>query len=187
MIPWPVNDEFIRIKWLSETKMHLEENYMKKYCGLTILLAALTTFTLVRPAVSAAEIELTKGQTCYVPAYSHIYGGNRERLVLLAVTLSIRNTDAKNAITVTSVEYFGTQGELLRQYLENPLNLRPFESTRYVVPQKDKSGGSGANFVVKWKSEKPANQPIIESVMIGVEGQQGISFTSRGQAISTDS
>ena len=159
---------------------------MKKCRRLNLLLAAVTIFALSLPAPSAAEIELSKGQTSYVPAYSHIYGGNRERLILLAVTLSIRNTDAKNAITITSVEYFGTKGELLRQYLENPLALKPFESTRYVVPQKDKSGGSGANFVVKWKSDKSVNPPIIESVMIGVDGQQGISFTSRGQAITTD-
>lgn len=153
---------------------------------LTLLMSVFAIFALVSPARSVAEIELSKGQTCYVPAYSHIYGGNRELPILLTVTLSIRNTDAKNAVTITSVEYFGTTGELLRKFLEHPLNLKPFESIRYVVPQKDKSGGSGANFVVKWKSDKSVNPPIIESVMIGVEGQQGISFTSRGQAINTD-
>jgi len=159
---------------------------MKTCCRLTILLAAVTILALSQPASSTAEIELSRGQTCYVPAYSHIYGGNREQPILLAVTLSIRNTDAKNAITITSVEYYGTEGKLLRQYLERAITLNPFGTTRFVLPQKDKTGGSGANFVVKWKAEKPVNSPIIESVMIGVEGQQGISFTSRSQAIAND-
>jgi len=54
---------------------------------------------------------------------------------------------------------------------------------RYVIPEKDKSGGSGANFVVEWHSDKPINRPIIESIMIGAQSSQGISFTSRGQEI----
>jgi hypothetical protein len=69
--------------------------------------------------------------------------------------------------------------------LDKPVRLSPLESTRYIVPQKDKTGGSGANFLVEWKSEKAANPPIIEAVMIGTQFQQGISFTSRGQAITT--
>jgi hypothetical protein len=36
---------------------------------------------------------------------------------------------------------------------------------------------------VRWKAEIPVNEPIIEGVMIGASGQQGISFTSRGVAI----
>ncbi|MBU2627056.1 MAG: DUF3124 domain-containing protein, partial [Proteobacteria bacterium] len=39
--------------------------------------------------------ELSYGQTIYVPAYSHIYIGDRERPFLLTVTLSIRNIDPK--------------------------------------------------------------------------------------------
>lgn len=160
---------------------------MKSHGRLTLLFATIAIFTFTLPAAGkAAEVGLSQGQTSYVPAYSHIYGGNREQPILLTVTLSIRNTDAKNAITLTAVEYYGSDGKLVRKYLEGTLTLKPFESTRYVLPRKDRSGGSGANFVVSWRSDKPANPPIIESVMIGAEGQQGISFTSRGQAIATD-
>lgn len=159
---------------------------MKSIGNFTLPLAALAVLILTSPVSAAAGIELAQGQTCYVPAYSHIYGGNREQPILLAVTLSIRNTDAKNAIEINSVEYYGTEGKLLRQYLERPLTLKPFGSTRFVLPQKDKAGGSGANFVVRWTAAKAVNPPIIETVMIGVEGQQGISFTSRAQAIATD-
>lgn len=130
-------------------------------------------------------IILSKGQTLYVPGYSHIYAGNRELEVLLTVTLSIRNVDQKHPITITSVDYYGTKGEFLKKYLDRPVVLGPFESTRYIVPQKDTSGGSGANFLVAWRSEKSVNPPLMESIMIGAQGQLGISFTSRGQVITT--
>jgi hypothetical protein len=52
---------------------------------------------------------------------------------------------------------------------------------RYVVP--DKTGGSGANFMVRWQPALPMNPPIVESIMIGTQAKQGISFTSRGQVI----
>ena len=131
------------------------------------------------------NIELSKGQVLYVPAYSHIYSGNRERPFLLTVTLSIRNIDQKNQIKITLVNYYETQGKLLKKYIDKPLLLNPLESLRYVIPEKDKSGGSGANFIVEWQSNKFVNPPIVESIMIGTQSQQGISFTSRGKAIYT--
>lgn len=123
------------------------------------------------------------GQTIYVPAYSHIYGGDRERPFLLTVTLSVRNTDPNHPIRITAVDYYETRGALLNKFLKAPQVLKPLESVRYVVPEKDKAGGSGANFIVVWQSERPVNPPIVEAVMIGTQSQQGLSFTSRGQVL----
>ena len=129
------------------------------------------------------KIELSTGQRVYVPAYSHIYSGNKEKPFLLTVTLSIRNIDPTNPIKITLVDYYETQGNLLKKHIGNPISVSPLESLRFVIPERDKSGGSGANFIVQWHSEKPVNRPIIESIMIGTQSQQGISFTSRGQEI----
>ena len=131
------------------------------------------------------NIELSKSQTLYVPAYSHIYSGNRERPFLLTVTLSIRNVDTKHQIKITSVDYYETQGKLLKNLIDEPQTLKPLESLRYVIPERDRSGGSGANFIVKWESEKFVNPPIIESIMISTKSTQGVSFTSRGKEIYT--
>ena len=132
---------------------------------------------------AASEIQLSKGQTVYVPIYSHIYVGDRERPFLLAATLSIRNTDPDDQITILSVDYHDSNGKLLRHYLKQPEQLNPMASTRYIVGESDKRGGSGANFLVKWKSASEVNEPIIEGVMIGTKTQQGISFLSRGRSI----
>jgi hypothetical protein len=126
---------------------------------------------------------LSKGQRVYVPAYSHIYCGNKEMPFLLAVTLSIRNINPAHPITITYVDYYETQGKLLTRYIDKPLELKPLESVRYIVPERDKRGGSGANFIVEWHSKKFVNPPIIEAVMIGTKSSQGISFTSRGREI----
>lgn len=134
--------------------------------------------------VQANEVsKLSEGQTLYVPAYSHIYIGNKANAYLLTVTLSIRNIDPVNTITLTAVDYYGTKGKLVKQYLDTPISLSALESTRYIIASKEDAGGSGANFIVKWSSGKRTNPPIVESIMIGTQSQQGISFTSRGQVI----
>ena len=153
---------------------------------LHVLVIFTTLITLLGPMVVQAdeEIPLSTGQTVYVPAYSHIYSGDREQPFLLTVTLSIRNCDPHHTMTVTVVDYYETQGRLLKKYQEKPLVIKPLESLRYVVAQSDKAGGSGANFIVEWQADQPVNLPIIETIMIGTQSQQGISFTSRGQAIT---
>ncbi|MFC1857578.1 DUF3124 domain-containing protein [Thermodesulfobacteriota bacterium] len=119
----------------------------------------------------------------YVPGYSHIYSGDRERPVLLAVTLSIRNTDPDHGIRVEAVEYFNSMGNLIKKFLDKPTELGARTSTRYVIPESDTAGGSGANFIVRWNAMQPVNPPVIETIMISTRMQQGISFTSRGQVI----
>ena len=121
---------------------------------------------------------LSKGQKIYVPAYSHIYTGNRQVPSLLTVTLSIRNTDMVHTIEVVFVDYYDTKGRLLKNYLPSPVFLKPLESIRYVVDYDDKAGGDGANFIVEWRSKNTVNPPIMETIMIGSRS----SFTSRGQA-----
>ena len=105
-------------------------------------------------------------------AYSHIYVGSREQPFLLTITLSIRNIDSKYPITITRADYYETQGKLLKKYINTPVTLKPLESLRYVVNEKDKSGGSGANFIVTWEAAKPVNPPIVETIMIGAQSNR---------------
>jgi Protein of unknown function (DUF3124) len=151
-----------------------------------ILSLGLSVFALAFPLPAGSQVRLLKGQTVYVPAYSHVYYGDREQPFYLTVTLSIRNTDPDHPITIVSVEYYDTDGRLLQRYLDNEATLGAMASTRYVVKGSDKAGGSGANFIVRWKSGARVTEPIVESIMISTQAQQGVSFTSRGQAIRED-
>lgn len=123
--------------------------------------------------------EVLVGQTVYVPLYSHIYQGQGERL-LLAGTLSIRNTDADHTLTISAVKYYDTEGKLLRNYLTGPLKLKPMGSTDFLVKETDVSGGSGANFIVEWVSDEPVHEPIIEAVMVGRKGGGVTAFVRPG-------
>ncbi|MEE4358473.1 MAG: DUF3124 domain-containing protein [Desulfococcaceae bacterium] len=131
----------------------------------------------------ASEIPLSRGQSVYIAVYSHIYSGDREHRFDLAATLSIRNTDMRHPITVFSVTYYDSEGKKVSEYLTEPVQIAPLGTIRYTIKESDKRGGSGANFLVKWKSGKAVNIPIMESIMIGTKNQQGISFTSRGQVL----
>jgi hypothetical protein len=133
--------------------------------------------------VSLNNVKAVEGQTVYVPVYSHIYTVNQNQTTDLAATLSVRNTDLTNPIVVTSVRYYDTNGDLVRQYLEQPVELRPLAAAEFVVNQEDTSGGAGANFIVEWLAQKQVSNPVIEAVMMNTMGNQGISFVSPGRVI----
>jgi hypothetical protein len=160
---------------------------MKKHKMTRRVLSALFFLLVVGIFVSASQadsgIALSAGQTVYVPIYSHIYSGLKGRPFNLAATLSIRNTDPKHPIRLVSVKFYDSEGELVKEYLHNPSELKAMASTRYILTEADTAGGSGANFLVKWTSKIKVNPPLIEGVMIGTRSGQGISFVSRGQVI----
>ena len=140
------------------------------------------------PAVAEVTDAKAVGQMLYVPVYSHIYYGGKayggRRRFELAVTLSIRNTDLHQAIMVLAARYYDSAGKLLQDFLEQPLRLGPLASTEVFVEESDVRGGVGANFLVEWRAEAPVNAPVVEAVMIGTAGTQGLSFVSPGRVIS---
>lgn len=76
-------------------------------------------FILIMANHALSEVKRCTGQTVYVPIYSHIYSGDREHIpFLLAATLSIRNTDPDQPITVTAIDYYDSDGKLLKKYLK---------------------------------------------------------------------
>ncbi len=122
-------------------------------------------------------------QTVYVPAYSHIYHQNDDREIDLTTTLSIRNTDPERPITVTGVRYHDSGGRLVRRYGEGGFVLAPLASRSFVVAERDRTGGVGANFLVDWQAGAVVSAPVVEAVMISTASTQGISFVSRGTVV----
>ena len=131
------------------------------------------------------SLSLTQEKTFYIPVYSDIFvaGGGK---LNLAITLSIRNTDFNYPLIVNNVNYYNTAGKLIENYLEVPYLLEPMASTHFFVSQADARGGTGANFIVKWSANKLANKPVIEAVMAGATGTQGMSFMSTGREIKNN-
>lgn len=122
---------------------------------------------------------LTNRHVVYVPAYSHIYyqGGSAYSL---ETTLSIRNVDTREPIYVEAVEYYNTNGELAKTQVDRLIKLEPLQTIEFLIERRDSTGGSGANFLVRWGSTSDVDNALVESVMVGVAGTQGISFGRTG-------
>lgn len=152
---------------------------MKTLNSRIVFFCMILSITAVSSAVSAQSKKLAQ-HTVYVPAYSSVYHGDKNREVNLAITLSIRNTDFKKSVTVNSIDYYDEKGKKVRSYITAPFTLAPLETKSFVVHESDTAGGLGASFIVIWKSDGKISMPLIESIMISTAMQQGISFTSRG-------
>lgn len=128
-------------------------------------------------------VKIVTGQTVYAPVYSQIYTWEQNRSMNLTATLSVRNTDLTHPIILASVKYYGSDGKLVRNYLEQPSKLGPMASTHFVVNQEDTAGGPGPAFLVEWVAQQQSTEPVVEAVMISAVGNQGISFVSPGRVI----
>lgn len=124
-------------------------------------------------------------ETVYVPAYSHIHTHQKVRQALSS-TLVVHNADPGVDIELLSVRYHDRDGKLVRAFLDAPVMLKPFQSSSYLTQISESAGGVGANYIVEWRAAKPAISPIVEAVMIGGSGTQGISFTSPGRVIARE-
>jgi len=121
---------------------------------------------------------LINKHSVYVPVYSHIYSETGESAINLTAILSIRNTSYTDSFYVTDVIYYGSQGEVLRRYIDSPLLVKPMTSIEFVVERTESKGGAGANFVVKWGSFSAGSEPLIQTVMNEIS--RGISFVING-------
>ena len=121
------------------------------------------------------------GELIYVPIYSEIYYGDAGKTIELAVTLSIHNTDLNHSIKVKGVNYHNKKGKLISKLVQQPITLAPLETTNFMIGEKDRTGGTGANFIVEWNTQENVSSPIIEAIMVTTQMNQGISFTTTGK------
>ena len=77
-----------------------------------------------------------------------------------------------------------SDGNEVRNYADGPVRIAPLATVSYVVSQRDNTGGSGANFIIEWDAERAVDAPVIESVMIGVQGNQSFSFKTEGRVLA---
>jgi len=120
----------------------------------------------------------------YVPIYSHIYHGSKGGNILLTATLSIRNTSFKDTLFVRKIDYYDSHGNLIKNYINELILLKPMNALEFIVEEKEDKGGTGANFIVDYGYNSNTLKPLIQAVMIGTSGQQGISFLTQSIDIS---
>jgi hypothetical protein len=140
--------------------------------------------TPTTPPVVISDLDIVTGQTVFVPAYAEIFYGSADETLALTTTLAIHNSDPENAIVVSSIRYYDTDGTLVRDYVEAPIRLKPMATTAIVVEAQAGNGGWGTNFLVEWGAETPVFEPVIEAVMTSRQGTEGVSFISEGRVLT---
>ncbi|OAB79942.1 DUF3124 domain-containing protein [Cochleicola gelatinilyticus] len=131
------------------------------------------------------EFDFPVEEEVYVPIYSDIFHRTRDFKILLAATLSIRNTSKSDTLFIKEVDYYDSAGIFVRDYIKEPIYLNPLETIDYVIDEEDEVGGSGANFLITWGANKNL-KPVFQAVMVGGIGQQGITFTTEGTTVTPE-
>lgn len=134
--------------------------------------------------ITGRDLRIVTGQTLYVPAYSEVLLGSNGNTRELVVTLAVHNTDLDTPIILQSVRYYDTNGDLVRSYITDPIEVSPLATTGFLVEAQDTTGGWGSNFIVEWVAEEPVYEPIVEAVMVSKSGTNGVSLISLGRVIS---
>jgi hypothetical protein len=132
---------------------------MKKI--LILLLVAMCLFVL---SINAFAESSKKKQTVYVPAVHNDLSVESESRIGLT-RLVIRNIDLQKPITLISVDFYDSDGTLIKEYLDSKLSLGPLASITFINDdlQNLYPNGDRPSFIVKWEGDKGVNSPIIAS------------------------
>jgi hypothetical protein len=154
-------------------------------------LVALALYCLTTLAAAQDAPPRSAGQSLYLPIYSHLYHGDvnprtgKPSETLVSTHVSIRNTDPALAVTIISARYYNTDGKLLREFLAKPQAIPPLGTFELYVPRSDSSGGSGANFIIDWTADKPANPPLVEALHADIREARTLLFVTTARPIQT--
>jgi len=155
---------------------------------MKLILTSLWLLMSCTLALSQTPPGRSLGQNLYLPIYSHIWHGDTiadgERAkTLVSVSVSIRNTDPVKSIHIISAQYYDTHGKKLKEYVTSPQTIGPMGTHELFVPRSDDTGGSGANFVIAWKSDAPASPPMVEGLHANLPAGRSLAFISTARPI----
>ncbi|KAF0163998.1 MAG: hypothetical protein FD157_2363 [Rhodocyclaceae bacterium] len=157
---------------------------LRRVVGLLLCMGAWLAAAQEMPQLSA-------GQSLYLPIYSHLYHGDvhprtgKPSETLVSTHISIRNTDPSAGMKVVSARYYNTDGKLLREFLQKPQAIPPLGTYELYVPRSDSSGGSGANFIIDWRADKPINPPLVEALHADIREARTLLFVTTARPIQT--
>ena len=140
----------------------------------------------------AEDLSLSKGQTLYLPIYSHIWHGDihagkgEPMKAYLSALVSIRNTSLKTPLKLVSARYYNTDGKLLKEFINAPRTIAPMGTVELFIEKSESEGGSGANFLIQWEAATATNPPVVEAVHIDNQASRPYSFITTARAISQD-
>ena len=139
------------------------------------ILLVFTIALLWSPSVLAEPVPKASDGKLYVSAAWQQLGPTGDLFIISR--LFIRNTDMVTSISVTSVRFFSPDGELVHEFVTDPIALSPLASTSFLansstlgIPAYPLSGGR-PSFVVEWTAMTKVNTPIIENLHIVIQSE----------------
>ncbi|MBI5938230.1 MAG: DUF3124 domain-containing protein [Betaproteobacteria bacterium] len=142
-------------------------------------------------AMAGEPASTSRGQTLYLPIYSHVWYGDKERhrepyKAMMSALVSIRSTDPVKPLRLLSARYYSTDGKLLAEYVPKPRVLPPLGTIEFLVEQREAKGGSGANFLIEWEADQPMNPPWAQAVHVSIQVQRSLSFITEAREVAVD-
>ena len=154
---------------------------MRRILSCVVVLIVALNFIF---SCKSGAVELSNGGTIYVPIYRsfyYSYGSSRDASGLTS-TACFHNTDPKQAIVVSAIEHYDSNGKLIDKLLFEPITIKPWSSKEITI-LSDGAKDFGTNLIVRWKSDQPANPLLVEVLMVGQVLNRGVSFLTQGQEI----
>ncbi|MBU1275593.1 MAG: DUF3124 domain-containing protein [Proteobacteria bacterium] len=139
----------------------------------TLCLAALLCLAAPARAQSASQ------GLIYAPLYQEAVIDHRGRRLDLAATVYVRNLSRKHPLKIEAVTLYDGQGRMGPQCIKEPQRVAPLATLRLPSPRCPKGTGE-PSILVRWSAAQPVRPPLVEVLMMGTAGQQGISVTSQG-------
>ena len=132
--------------------------------------------------VNVDSSALNLRQLVYVPVNAH--SNNKKTLKEARTTvLKIRNTSVTDSLYVFKVDYFNHEGELLKNFVDSALLIKPMATTEIVVKSKD-FDSVGDNFMVEWRANDLVHFPIIQA--ISSEAGNPVVIRENGVVLDSD-
>lgn len=128
------------------------------------------------------SVKKISGQVWYFPVYLQIPYLKDTKFYTLSAFIAIHNTDFYHPISISRVLLFNNDGKMIQNFISKPVVLNPLAASHFFVPENS-SLGTGANFILEWTSNHPVTEPLIESVMTGLQNNQGVTFSSTGRIV----
>ena len=158
---------------------------------VSLILLALSSSLALGQTLDQLSPGRSVGQLLYLPIYSHVWHGEvdgrgQPMKTLVSISVSIRNTDPAKSIRINSAQYYDTDGKRLKEYVTSPKTIGPMGTYEIFVPRSDDTGGSGANFVISWKSDAPVSPPIVEGFHANLPVGRSIAFTTSARPIPVE-
>lgn len=133
----------------------------------------------VSPSLQA--FKQVKGQLLYLPVYSNVPYQIDTLKFDMSAFVAIHNTDLNEKIYLTKVLYFNQDGKLVDDFLPSGIMaIEPLATKDFYIPYEDQSG-TGANFLVEWRSDSLVNEPLIEAVTLCVKPNNSVAILSEGK------